>query len=939
MKFSHKLWLLCLSLLCLPISLKAAEEALTVSLDANGDHLGPYLYTLKRLDPKETLQDLLRADAFAQAVRQTKSVPNFGYFDRSIYWARISLHNPSPETQEFYILNKYAAIDALTLYQPNEDGTFLEETLGDKVPFVQRKIPYRYPIYIVRLPPGTSELYFKLHTTSSLQFNLSIWSPKRFVTLQAEDDTMLGSIIGIGAVMFFYNLFVYLNFRSKAYLYYVLYIFCFTVFTSNFQGILQQVFFPKEFDHFLAGSGLYLTIDCCVMSAISFARSFLEMKERMPRFNRFLIGWQIITAMNALNGLTFNVMSHPFTLFNNIVCSFFLLSAGVYLIREFKPAKVYVAAWSFLLVGTSINVLANGGIMFVNFYSNWAQPIGATCEFILLSFALTQRVALINQEKHQLQREVLVAEKKRVELQETMIIERETHIRELDLLVADRTRDIQSILHTINQGIFVIEAVDQKPAIQPEYSNHLHQMMNETDLRGKDPLAHIFAKFDISGDRLNQVKGFLDMTLGSSSLSFELNSESLPREASLRTPKGELLSFEFDWSPMLDEGDIVEKILVTLRDVTHIQRLRELSDRQDLEKNIISELVSSQGRFFPDLQKRGRALLATVQNKDWEQSLDLQRRTLAALHTLKGETRVCGLMTLAQAIHEVESDLHRAGAKSSAFQSLQRLLDLYGEIYFNKLGRENTDADEVRAPVKPLEEVILHLEKIVKNLLPDQIQPQFRHIYQRLNYLFGTELQSILSHHLQNLSQLAIDLGKSSPNVIFKGERTLIPKAYHSTLQEIFGHLLSNTMSHGIETKDERRKLGKALAGTISIVQHKVYNDLIIHYRDDGRGLNLAKIRELALARGLIDDDSALNPEALAELIFLPGFSTYENVTLMSGRGVGMDAVRIQLEDMDSEFKVVLDKPSLQHPGCHDFHFMIRVKFKVLTQFDWREIA
>src|SRR5690606_36139611 len=110
-------------------------------------------------------------------------------------------------------------------------------------------------------------------------------------------------------------------------------------------GFLQQAFFPQTSGHYLAGNGLYLVIDSCILAAISFARSFLEMKTRLPRLNRFLIGWQILTVLNTLNGFTFNFYSHPFTLFNNIIASSFLLSGGLYLWRTFNPAKVYVAAW------------------------------------------------------------------------------------------------------------------------------------------------------------------------------------------------------------------------------------------------------------------------------------------------------------------------------------------------------------------------------------------------------------------------------------------------------------------------------------------------------------------------------------------------------------------------------------------------------------------
>jgi chemosensory pili system protein ChpA (sensor histidine kinase/response regulator) len=110
-----------------------------------------------------------------------------------------------------------------------------------------------------------------------------------------------------------------------------------------------------------------------------------------------------------------------------------------------------------------------------------------------------------------------------------------------------------------------------------------------------------------------------------------------------------------------------------------------------------------------------------------------------------------------------------------------------------------------------------------------------------------------------------------------------------------FEHLLRNCVAHGIETADARTAAGKSASGEIVITLHQEGNDVSIEFRDDGAGLNIARIREKAVSQGLIGHDAALADSDAANLIFTPGFSTAAQVTELSGRGVGMDVVRSEV--------------------------------------------
>ena len=107
-----------------------------------------------------------------------------------------------------------------------------------------------------------------------------------------------------------------------------------------------------------------------------------------------------------------------------------------------------------------------------------------------------------------------------------------------------------------------------------------------------------------------------------------------------------------------------------------------------------------------------------------------------------------------------------------------------------------------------------------------------------------------------------------------------------------FEHLLRNCITHGIETPQVRAKAGKDAVGLITIQLRHAGNDVSIELNDDGAGLNLARIRERGISQGLTQAGQVMDDKATASLIFLPGFSTAEEVTELAGRGIGLDVVR-----------------------------------------------
>ena len=117
-------------------------------------------------------------------------------------------------------------------------------------------------------------------------------------------------------------------------------------------------------------------------------------------------------------------------------------------------------------------------------------------------------------------------------------------------------------------------------------------------------------------------------------------------------------------------------------------------------------------------------------------------------------------------------------------------------------------------------------------------------------------------------------------------------------------HMIRNAVDHGIETEQQRTEAGKPAAGSIAITTYRQGGDIVIHLADDGRGLDVQRIRQIALERDLISEDAALSDHEIAQFIFHPGFSTSDSVSQISGRGVGMDVVNSEVRQCGGSVEI-----------------------------------
>lgn len=136
------------------------------------------------------------------------------------------------------------------------------------------------------------------------------------------------------------------------------------------------------------------------------------------------------------------------------------------------------------------------------------------------------------------------------------------------------------------------------------------------------------------------------------------------------------------------------------------------------------------------------------------------------------------------------------------------------------------------------------------------------------------------------------------------GEQTELDKTVMEKISDPMVHLVRNSLDHGLETPEQRVAAGKDPVGIVTLNAFHQGGNIVIEIMDDGQGLNTDKIRSKAIANGLIQETDELSADEINELIFMPGFSTADEVSDISGRGVGMDVVRRNIQALNGSVEV-----------------------------------
>jgi two-component system, chemotaxis family, sensor kinase CheA len=166
---------------------------------------------------------------------------------------------------------------------------------------------------------------------------------------------------------------------------------------------------------------------------------------------------------------------------------------------------------------------------------------------------------------------------------------------------------------------------------------------------------------------------------------------------------------------------------------------------------------------------------------------------------------------------------------------------------------------------------------------------------------------SLLVRFKRQIRDLSKELGKKV-NLLIEGQDIEIDKTILKSIESPLQHIIRNSIDHGLETEQERIAKGKSPEGLLKINAFYSGASVIIQVQDDGTGINLERVRECAVKKGYILADQKVAKQELIRLIMEPGFTTNENITMVSGRGVGMDVVRKELNSVGGSLEVFTEE-------------------------------
>jgi chemotaxis family two-component system sensor histidine kinase/response regulator PixL len=283
--------------------------------------------------------------------------------------------------------------------------------------------------------------------------------------------------------------------------------------------------------------------------------------------------------------------------------------------------------------------------------------------------------------------------------------------------------------------------------------------------------------------------------------------------------------------------------------------------RLDLINNLVGELATQDNSFLLNNQK--------------------SQTSLERLESLRDQLR----KSLVKA--QNHTDFYRSNDQSNQNEDRQVSKSINVLVQ-----RTLEELDQVREVIYDLKWLTLQSQQIIKKR-----QQTLHKLQKHLTETRMLPVESLLNRFPRMIRDLSIREQKQV-KLELKGKKTLVDKAILEKLYDPLVHLIRNAFDHGIEPPAVRQLRGKPVEGKIEIKAYQQGNYTYLEIKDDGQGINLEKIRSKAIAKGIISSNEAekLSKNQIYELLFYPDFSTREKVSNLSGRGVGLEAVRNQIE-------------------------------------------
>ncbi|SMF12420.1 Histidine kinase-, DNA gyrase B-, and HSP90-like ATPase [Pseudobacteriovorax antillogorgiicola] len=858
-------------------------------------------------DPKGQLElkDVLALAPDAWTVHQEGS-PNFG-FTQVAYWVRFRLKNFSSEKDKVLLSILYPLQNQITLFDFRSDELKRELHMGDHLPFADRPIESRNFVIPFELEQDEVRTIYLRMQGDTVQIPIELARHNGYIERLEKEILGWGIYYGIVTVMVLYNFFLFISFKNRSYILYVAYISNYALLQMAMTGFALQHLWPDNpwwgnvsICFFLGNVNTFLNL---------FVQSYLETKKNMPRTHRVIHGMTSLSVGLSLGSLI--LPYGPTVMFGNILVMFdafliiYVFSVGIY--HRSRSSLFFGIAFTSFLLGVFLRGMKNLGFLPEGFIVDNAVTIGSAAEVILLSLALGDK---INQREKQDRNKI---QQLNVNLQKAF--------HEVENQVEMKTRHIASVMRHIEQGIFTILP---DLTIEKYYSRFLIDIVGLETLEQRNVIETIFRPSNLNADQVQVLEGVLINSLGELAFNFEVNEDHLPREMTLN---GKII--ELNWQAIVESHGLVERVMVVARDVTSLKALQEQSEEQKHELKVIGKLLQvSTDRchsFFTksaSFLQENKLLIETVEEFR-EESL---RTIFMNYHTMKASAREFDLTKLLESLHEAESYCAKLRQDPSLwdgeklrkdFALVESAYNEYAAINYEVLGRRKE-----RSAIFSKKSIETALEMFQS--IPDVVRDRYRSLFYEFRRAYFDEIEAVFQPIWTQVKKLAASLNKPMPDIETEFEAIWVDEETSMLIQSVFSHIVRNSMDHGIEDPDARVAKDKLPQGSLSLSVRRDGDGLEIRYQDDGKGLNLNDVLETAIDQGYATPDLD-DPVKVANLIFIDGFSSSRhNITEISGRGVGMSAIKHMVEDKGGHCEIeFLEPPEFEANNRFGFHIRL----------------
>lgn len=382
-----------------------AQDTIFYANAANSELVGKRIYILDDSKNNISLSEAFHSDNYIKSKAEAPSLE----VKPTPFWVKLVVANKTSLNTLSLNLG-YPTIDSVRFYTALPDGGFDSIITGEFVPYYLR--PTRHQDYIFRLmvPPGEARTFlFKVSASEPIQLPVTIGSFKAIAEDIFTRDLLFGMYAGIILVMLLYNLFLFFTVRDRSYLYYVGYILFTGLTQACLQGYAARFLYPQSF--FLANAMVVWVPALSGIFAIVFINHFLQVRTFTPVLYRVLSGFLIMYCGILALSLTGNyllctgIMQLVVTLLAVVV---YIIAVKITL-KGYRPAKIFLLAWTIFIAAVVVFVLRNFGAVPYNGFSYYAMQIGSAIEVVLLSFALADKINLFRMEKEESQKHAMEA--------------------------------------------------------------------------------------------------------------------------------------------------------------------------------------------------------------------------------------------------------------------------------------------------------------------------------------------------------------------------------------------------------------------------------------------------------------------------------------------------------------------------------------------------